>query len=105
MGKILNMEDRHNYINHKIKKETEQEVLEYFLDAYKYVTGELIEIIDADERPDFICTRENGNSVGIEIFMVRRGHPNDILFELLVSNQENMSIDQALMTIPIKPPS
>ncbi|MEQ8213571.1 MAG: hypothetical protein ABRQ35_06715 [Smithellaceae bacterium] len=85
--------------NYKFKKERETELLEYFLAEYGYISSSSIQIIKASERPDFICIRENGNIVGIELCMIRRGHPNDIMFELLIEKQEHMSIDSALNMI------
>jgi hypothetical protein len=55
------------------KKECEREVLEYFLEAYAWVTGEDLSYhpyISARESPDFVCLRSNGEAVGLELVKV-----------------------------------
>jgi len=83
----------------RVKKEAEQESLCYFLDAYKTATGKALEILEVTERPDFICARQNGTRVGVELARVRRGHPNDILWDELIEKQNFMSQDDALEMI------
>jgi len=88
-----------NYNLEREKKESEQESLRYFLKAYDGVTGESLAVVLISERPDFICERANGKRVGIELTKVRRGHPNDILWDKLVEKQDYMSLDHALEMI------
>lgn len=87
------------YTSERIKKEDEQESLGYFLEAYEIVTGETLEILTATERPDFICIRDSGLMVGIELAKVRRGHPNDIQWDEIVEKQEFMLPEDALEMI------
>ena len=87
------------YTNERVKKEAEQESLNYFLEAYENITGETLEVIEVTERPDFICIRNDGSKVGVELVKVRRGHPNDILWDMIIDKQEFMSLDQALEMI------
>lgn len=82
-----------------MKKEKEQEALNYFLDAYESITGEGLEVLAATERPDFICVRKNGKQVGIELVKVRRGHPNDALWDRIIEKQDFMSLERALEMI------
>jgi len=69
------------------------------MEAYEGVTGEVIEAIEMSERPDFICVREDGARVGVELAKVRRGHPNGILHDKIVEKRDYMSIDHALYMI------
>lgn len=85
-----------DYRNQRFKKESEQECLYYFLDAYEDVTGRPIEVLETSERPDFIYRREDIGIVGVELVQVRRGHPDDILWDRLVEKQDYMSVDHAL---------
>lgn len=48
------------------KKELERIALDYFIDAYKYTTGEELSLFASGEHPDFICNRSNNEIVGIE---------------------------------------
>ncbi len=79
-----------------IKKKAEEEALDYFLETYKRVTGQSLNVVENTERPDFICAREDGSMVGIELVKVRRSHPNNILWDRLIDKQDYMSIDTAL---------
>jgi len=83
------------YPNEQVKKEAEQQALYYFLDAYESVTGETLEVLEPTERPDFICVRQNGEQVGVELAKVRRGHPNDILWDKIIEKQDFMSVEHA----------
>lgn len=85
--------------NKRMKKEAELEALNYFLNAYECVTRETLEVLEATERPDFICARQNGERVGVELAKVRRGHPNDILWDKIIEKQNFMSMEHALEMI------
>jgi len=80
----------------QVKKEAEKEALNYFLETYENATGEILKVIEATERPDFICVRKNGEQIGIELATVRRGHPNDILWDKIIEKQYFMSPEHAL---------
>jgi hypothetical protein len=83
----------------RIKKEREQNSLDYFLEAYERVTGEMLEVLEAIERPDFVCMRETGIKVGVELVNVRRSHPKDILYGRIVEKLDFMSPEHALEMI------
>lgn len=84
------------YTIERIKKENEEESLGYFLEAYESIIGKSFEKVEKSERPDFLCTRQDGGEVGIELVKIRRGHPNDVLFDKIVEKQNYMSVDYAL---------
>jgi len=49
------------------KKEIEKMDLHLFLDVYEWVTGEKLSELVCLESPDFICSRQDGVHVGIEL--------------------------------------
>jgi hypothetical protein len=54
-------------------KMVEQVELDLFLEAYREVTGERLEFVDdVRERPDFLCRRESGEVVRVELTKVMR---------------------------------
>lgn len=53
--------------NDRGKKMVESEELGFFLEARRHVTEEVLSVINATERPDFICQRECGEFVGVEL--------------------------------------
>jgi len=85
-----------DYTHERVKKESEEETLRYFLQAYEGVTRESIEVIEISERPDFICVRKDGSKVGVELVKVTRGDPELIQLDRLVEKQDYISIDHAL---------
>jgi len=87
------------WTNDRAKKEEESEALEYFLEAYEQLTGESYTALQISERPDFICGRRNGTEVGIEFSKVRRGHPNDRLWDRIVEGRDYMLPHVALDAI------
>ncbi len=78
------------------KKEQELEVLEYFNPIYEIITDDFLDVIEISERPDFICRRKNGALVGVEIVQVRRGHPNDVIYDKFVNNNINLPPIEAI---------
>lgn len=68
------------------KKIGEQNELELFLEAYEWVTGESLSVIEANESPDFVCSRPDGSRVGIELTKVTRGK-NDIFWEKILDRK------------------
>ncbi len=54
------------------KKEIERNDLTYFIEAYEWVTGELLTELASWECPDFICPRTNEQKVGVELTMITR---------------------------------
>lgn len=69
------------------KKFWEEVDLEYFLEAYVYVTGEKLCTARRTESPDFICIRETGEELGIELTKVMRT-PQLAQAELLTTSKE-----------------
>lgn len=82
--------------DNNLKKETEIEVLDYFNAIYEEVVGDFLEIVEAYERPDFICKRKDGTFVGVELIQVRRGHPNDVFYDKYINKNLTMVPDQVL---------
>lgn len=82
--------------NNTYKKETELDAFGYFNSIYKEVADDFLEVIDFSERPDFICKRNDGSLVGVELVQVRRGHPNDVLHDITVNKNINMVPEQAI---------
>jgi len=78
-------------VDGRYKKEFELEVLQYFNQIYEIITNNFLEVVEESERPDFICKRKNGELVGVEIVQVRRGHPNDVLYDKYIN--KNPDID------------
>jgi len=72
--------------------------LEYFLDAYKQVTGKKLSIVNDGERPDFICRQPNGLKVGIELTKVMRD-PESAFWDSTFYRQQYMSVTDALDNI------
>jgi hypothetical protein len=68
------------------KKEIERSDLAYFIDAYKWVTGEQLTELGSYERPDFICARSNGEKIGVELVCVMRD-PEEAQFERIVDKK------------------
>lgn len=76
------------------KKMCEEYELEYFIDAYKYVTGEELTIVSRSEKPDFICER-NGQQIGVELNKIVRG-PQSAFWDKAIDKQEFMGSSCAL---------
>jgi len=66
------------------EKEIERMHLQYFMDAYKDVTGLSFTDDFASESPDFICKRSDGNIVGIELVWIM-GNYELVQFEKIVN--------------------
>ncbi|OGW05404.1 MAG: hypothetical protein A2Z59_03695 [Nitrospinae bacterium RIFCSPLOWO2_02_39_17] len=69
------------------KKMVERTELEYFLDAYKYATGQRLELVYSHEKPDFICNRPHGMLVGVELTQVMRD-PRDALWDTIIKKRK-----------------
>lgn len=68
------------------KKEVEREGLYPFLEAYEWVTGESLSIVESGESPDFVCTLSDGREVGIELSKITRD-PHDIFWEKVLDKK------------------
>ena len=78
------------------KKVVEEEELLSFLDAYKEVVEDHLACsFGRNERPDFICYRPDGTSVGIELVRVMRD-PRDAQADYILDKIEFMDGEEAL---------
>ncbi len=82
--------------NNSLKKEKELEVLSFFNPIYEHITDDLLKVVKVTERPDFIWEKKDGSLVGVELVEVRRGHPNDVLYDKIVNKNVNMHPYQAI---------
>jgi len=80
------------------KKEVERMELNPFLEAYKHSTGKAIEFCWGSENPDFICERDNGEQIGIELTKVMRD-PRDQIWERILFRKEKPDSYEILETI------
>jgi hypothetical protein len=88
-----------NMNQEKIKKKKEYKTLLYFSEAYERITGKEFVQIYPLERPDFLCKKQNGKIVGVELTQVRRGHPETFDWDRIIDNYEHMKVDDALKMI------
>ncbi len=88
MGKMMSDQDVG-------KKMVEENELEYFIDAYKFVTGEKLVVIHRSEKPDFVCERADGTCVGIELTKAVRD-PETAHWDAVLNHQEYMTSPAAL---------
>jgi len=70
------------------KKEVEREELSPFLEAYEWVTGESLSLVESGENPDFVCKRPDGSEVGIELSKITRDRHNIFWEKVLDSKNE-----------------
>ena len=77
------------------KKMVEESELEYFIDAYEYSTGHRLILMRAGEKPDFLCKRDNGSIVGIELTKVMRD-PETAQADRILKRQDYMSDTDAI---------
>ena len=60
-------------MDERLKKEREAEDLEAFLPSYERATGLRLSVEEEAEDPDFICSRSDGITVGVELTAVWHG--------------------------------
>lgn len=87
--------------NGDFKKERELETLSYFNQVYEEATGDYLEVVKSCERPDFICKRNDGTVVGVELVRILRGHPNDRFADQILNKNYYMEPGQAIDLIQI----
>jgi hypothetical protein len=68
------------------KKAHERYLADYFLAARSNVTTSALQILHADENPDFICSDDEGTLVGLEVAQVTRG-PIDAFWARILDGQ------------------
>ena len=73
------------------RKIEEKLYLDHFIQAYEYVTGENIEIIIERESPDFVCKRQDGTLVGVELTSIMRD-PEKEFYETTILKKEFINI-------------
>lgn len=76
------------------KKMCEEHNLEYFIDAYKHITGIELIIFSRGEKPDFICTR-NGCKIGVELSKIIRD-PQSAFWNKAIDKQDFMNSSHAI---------
>ena len=77
------------------KKENERSDLSYFLDAYEWVTGEVLVELTTSESPDFICARSNGEEIGVELVRVMRD-PEEAQFDRIIDKKLEADTQETL---------
>jgi len=60
-------------IDERLKKEREAEDLDAFLPSYERAMGLRLNVEEEAEDPDFICSRSDGMTVGVELTAVWHG--------------------------------
>lgn len=86
-------------IDELLKKEREKLDLEAFLPSYHRATGVVLTIEEApeDDHPDFIVTRSDGLTVGIELTAIReQGPPDTPLFREIITGTRERDCEDAL---------
>lgn len=80
------------------KKMVEGMELDPFLEAYEWVTGTALSVLESAENPDFICIRASGEVIGLELSRIMRR--DDIArWERILDRKETMSPYDILMKI------
>jgi hypothetical protein len=79
----------------RLKSEGEDDDFAVFAAAYQRATGDRLAIEDRPEPPDFLCIREDGTIVGVELTQLRRS-PEDTHWSAILHRQYNMPAWDAL---------
>lgn len=77
---------------------SEDEQICQFLDAYREVAVESLTLVAHRDSPDFLCRRETGEDVGVEVTIVTR-HPDESFFEDALNGIRTMDADEAAAMI------
>lgn len=75
------------------KKLHEEIQLRYFLEAYAYITGHKLSVVDVRENPDFLCVDEDGISFGIELVKIMRD-PREQHWEWIFDRKEEPEFEE-----------
>lgn len=89
------------YNQERFKKEDETKDLVYFLESYQNATGNKLQLLEASERPDFICEYSNGLKVGVELTMITR-HPKARFWDRVLEKRKFMKAEEALELIQLQ---
>jgi hypothetical protein len=80
------------------KKLTEGMELDPFLEAYEWTTETTLSVVESGENPDFLCVRESGEIIGLELTKAMRRR--DIArWQRIINRQEEMAPYDMLMEI------
>ena len=71
---------------------------EPFQEAYRHVTGTLLEVVSRSESPDFICERSGGEYVGVELMKITRD-PDSIFTKKIIYRNGQIEPDDAVCLI------
>lgn len=85
----------------RFKKEAERRDLDNFLDARAHITRERLEVVEATERPDFICKRADAQRVGVELTKVTRGNPKIMMWDRILERRHYMRVDSAIEALQL----
>jgi hypothetical protein len=77
------------------KKQNERGDLDWFLSAYAEATGQSLAAVDLGEAPDFVCERENGERIGVELTKIIAPPETRRWHRLFGSGAMNLSADIA----------
>lgn len=81
--------------NAQFKKEAEQHDFELFAYAYRDATGLTLECLDPSEAPDFICERDDGKTVGVELTQPIRS-PDKKFWDEAIEEMDQMDVDDGI---------
>jgi hypothetical protein len=73
---------------------SEEDQIRMFLDIYREATGESLTLLANRDRPDFLCRRQTGDDVGVEVTIVTRP-PHESFFEDALNGVRTMDADEA----------
>ena len=80
------------------RKMVEEEELRLFLEAYEHATTEPLCLASRSESPDFVCTRPNGEEVGVELTRVTRSPAEEFVDRVLL-RQDQQEPQEALAEV------
>ena len=77
---------------------SEEEQINRFLCVYREVTGEGLTLLGHHDRPDFLCRREAGGDVVVEVTIITRP-PHESFFDDALNGVRTMDADDAVAMI------
>jgi hypothetical protein len=80
------------------KKENESYDLALFIEAYEFITGKQLEILQRNENPDFICSLPDGSLIGIELSKVMRD-PRDASDDWIINRKYEIDVYDSVSII------
>lgn len=73
----------------RLKGEAEEEDFDRFAAAYRRATGISLEVEERPDPPDFVCIRDDGGIVGVELTQIRRS-PDGAMWDRILDKQDDM---------------